>query len=103
MTLLPNYQAEIRPEETGDPRRPYAALKRQGFTHLFGRPDDFAGLDDAQILVYANPASRLGSTRSFREPSTEPTAIFAIKEPNWTVGAVCDRATSHVALECRRP
>ena len=79
MTLLPNYQAEIRPEETGDPQRLYAALKRQGFTHLFGRPDDFAGLDDAQILVHANPASRLGSTRFFREPSTEPTAIFAIK------------------------
>jgi len=79
MTLLPNYQAEIRPEETGDPQRLYAALKRQGFTHLFGRPDDFAGLDDAQILVYSNPASRLGSTRFFREPSTEPTAIFVIK------------------------
>src|SRR3989442_1170612 len=79
MTLLPNYQAEIRPEETGDPQRLYAALKRQGFTHLFGRPDDFAGLDDAQILVHSNPASRLGSTRFFREPSTEATAIFAIK------------------------
>ena len=30
-----------------------AAHVGQGFTHLFGRPDDFAGLDDAQILVHA--------------------------------------------------
>ena len=79
MNLSAAYQAEISPEEIADPRRLYEALKRQGFTHLFGKPDDFNELDGALKLIRANPASRLGGTRFFREPPAEVTAIFEIK------------------------
>jgi Protein of unknown function (DUF1420) len=79
MLLYPTYQVEIGDEELRDPSRLYAALKRQGFTHLWGMPGDFVGLGDKLELVHANPVSRLGGVRFFRQPPTVHTAIFAIR------------------------
>jgi len=79
MNLSSIYQAEISPAELADSRRLLAALRRQGFTHLFGRPNDFAELDNALRLVHVDSVSFLGGTRFFREPSVEAIAVSAIK------------------------
>ena len=79
MNLDPSYQVEIRPQEIEDPRLLAAALKRQGFTYVFGPPSAFAGIEDSLRVVRTNSASRLGGTRFFRTPLTGAAAIMAIR------------------------
>jgi hypothetical protein len=78
-SLNSTYQTGIGQAEMDDPARLRAALTREGVTYVFGPKDGFAGLEDALEPVYANPASRLGGTRFFREPLTEATAIFRVR------------------------
>ena len=74
----PTYQTEISAAELEDPVRFLAACRRQGITHLFGNEEVFASLGNSVRLVYRNPSSRLGGVRFFREPPTEPTAVFEL-------------------------
>ena len=78
MNLDATFQVEIGAEDRSDPGRLRAALKRQGFTHVFGGPAGLQGIEDALVLVHANPASRVGGP-FFRSPLVEPTAVFALR------------------------
>ncbi len=79
MNLGSDYQVEIGEDELRDPVRLCTALKRQGFTHLFGPPADFEGVKDSLLPVYTDPDSRLGGTHFFRSPPTESVSVFILK------------------------
>ena len=78
LVLDPTRQLEIGPADLATPDRLLAACRRQGITHLFGAPDDFDTLRAHLRLLHANPASRLGGVRFFREPPAEATSVFEI-------------------------
>jgi hypothetical protein len=78
LVLDPTRELEIGTADFGTPDRLLAALRRQGITHLFGSADDFESLAPHLRLIRANPASRLGGVRFFREPPTEATAVFEV-------------------------
>ena len=79
--LDPSYEIEISAAELGDPRRFLDACRRQGITHLFGNDESFPELREHLRVIYRNPTSRIGGARFFREPPTEPTAVFEIVYP----------------------
>jgi hypothetical protein len=81
LVLDPTRQLEIARSDFDTPARLLAALRRQHITHLFGQPDDFAGLRPHLRIVHENAASRLGGVRFFREPPTEATALIALIDP----------------------
>ena len=78
MILAPDYQVEIPSVDLDDPVRFRAALRRQGFTHVYGRPQDFAEYSEWLVPIYVNEASVEG-TRFFRAPPTAPVAVFALQ------------------------
>jgi len=79
MNLGSDYQVEIGEDELRDATRLCTALKRQGFTHLFGPAADFERVKDSLLPVYTNPDSRLGGTHFFRSPPTESVSVFILK------------------------
>jgi hypothetical protein len=79
MNLGSDHQVEISPEELHDSTRLRTALERQGFTHLFGEPGQFEGLEDSLVPVYTNSASRLGGVHFFRSPPTATVSVFVLK------------------------
>jgi hypothetical protein len=86
--LDPTYEVEISAAELGDTNRFFDACRRQGVTHLFGGADSYPKLRDRLRIVYRNPSSRLGGVRFFREPPTEPTAVFEIIYPNTSIATL---------------
>jgi hypothetical protein len=76
-----SYQLEISAAELDDSSRLLEALRRQQITHLFGSADSFPDLRPHLRAIYQNPSSRLGGVRFFREPPSEPTAVFEIHYP----------------------
>ena len=85
IVLDPTYEIEISAAELGDADRFLDACRRQGITHLFGSANSFPQLRDRLRVIYQNPHSRLGGVRFFREPPTEPTAVFEIVYPTRSI------------------
>ena len=78
LVLDPTRQLEISAAELAHPDLMLFAARRQGITHLFGTAGSFATLRAHLRVVHANPASRLGGVRFFRDAPSEPTAVFEI-------------------------
>nr|MBA3271957.1 hypothetical protein [Acidobacteriota bacterium] len=75
-----SHQLEISDAEISSPERLLDACVRQRITHVFGTRADMLGMESRLIEVYVNPASRLGGRRFFREPPTEETVLFEIRD-----------------------
>ena len=78
LVLDPTRQLEISAAELAHPDLMLFAARRQGITRLFGTAGSFAALRTHLRVVHANPASRLGGVRFFRDAPSEPTAVFEI-------------------------
>lgn len=79
MHLPPDYQVEIAPVELEDPARLHAALRRQRFTHVLGRPLEDGERPDWLVPLYVNETSLEGGTRFFRAAPIAPVAVFAVR------------------------
>jgi hypothetical protein len=78
LVLDPTRQLAISPSDFDTQASLVAALRREHVTHVFGAPEDFAGIRPHLRVVYENRASRLGGVRFFREPPTQATAVFEL-------------------------
>jgi hypothetical protein len=78
IVLDPTYQIEISQSEMNDADRFLKACRRQRITHLFGNAESFLAVQAHLRVLYENTQSRIGGARFFREPPTEPTAVFEI-------------------------
>jgi hypothetical protein len=72
-------QVEISATELESPSLLRRALERQGFTHVFGGPEDVEGMEPWLVAVYTNEASQLGGAHFFRPPPTMVVSVFALK------------------------
>lgn len=79
MNLAGDYQVEISADDEADPSRLRAALKRQGFTYVFGLPEAFDEPPAWLVPVYTDPDSRLGGAHFFRSQPTESVTVFEVK------------------------
>jgi hypothetical protein len=79
MNLSPDYQVEIMPAELDDEAQFPGALRRQGITHLLGRPDKDEDYPDWLVPVYVNESSLEGGSRFFRASPTRPVAVFEVR------------------------